>query len=126
MRFILTLSLLALAAITVTAHAQDGLKIYISADMEGTVGAVTSDQLGPNGFEYQRFRQFMTDEVNATIDAARAAGATEFVVSDSHGNGQNLLIEQLPDDVTVIRSWPREHGMMAGIDETFDAVIFVG
>lgn len=105
---------------------QEGLKIYISADMEGVVGAVTGDQLSPGGFEYERFRKIMTAEVNAAIDAARAAGATEFVISDSHGNGQNLLIEELPDDVTVIRSWPRELSMMAGIDETFDGVIFLG
>lgn len=104
----------------------DGLKIYISADMEGVVGAVTGEQLGPGGFEYERFRQFMTDEVNAAIDAARAAGATEFLVSDSHGNGQNLLIEQMPDDVMIVRSWPRPLGMMEGIDETFDGVIFTG
>ncbi len=115
-----------LLALSATALAQDGLKIYISADMEGVVGAVTGEQLGPGGFEYERFRQFMTNEVNAAIDAARAAGAVEFVVSDSHGNGQNLLIEQLPDDVTIIRSWPREHSMMAGIDDTFDGVIFIG
>ncbi len=121
-----TLCLLVLAAISSIAYAQDGLKIYISADMEGVVGAVTDEQLGPGGFEYERFRQFMTNEVNAAIDAARAAGATEFVISDSHGNGQNLLIGQLPDDVTVIRSWPRELGMMAGIDESFDGVIFIG
>ena len=126
MKFTNTLCLLVLAAISSTVHAQDGLKIYISADMEGVVGAVTAEQLGPGGFEYERFRQFMTNEVNAAIDAARAAGATEFVISDSHGNGQNLLIEQLPDDVTVIRSWPRELGMMAGIDESFDGVIFIG
>jgi D-amino peptidase len=113
-------------ALPIVASGQDGLKIYISADMEGVVGAVTGEQLGPDGFEYERFRQFMTSEVIAAIDAARAAGATEFVVSDSHGNGQNLLIEQLPDDVTVIRSWPREHSMMAGIDDTFDGVIFLG
>jgi D-amino peptidase len=104
----------------------DGLKIYISADMEGITGAVTGEQLSPGGFEYQRFRQFMTDEVNATIDAARAAGATEFVVSDSHGNGQNLLIDQLPGDITIVRSWPRPLSMMAEIDETFDGVIFIG
>ena len=109
------------------AWAQDGgLKIYISADMEGVTGAVTGEQLGPGGFEYERFRQFMTNEVNAAIDAARAAGATEFVVSDSHGNGQNLLIDQLPADVTIVRSWPRPLSMMAGIDETFDGVIFIG
>ena len=120
------LCLVALAVLSSTALAQDGLKIYISADMEGVVGAVTGEQLGPGGFEYERFRQFMTNEVNAAIDAARAAGANEFVISDSHGNGQNLLIDQLPDDVTIVRSWPRELSMMAGIDETFDGVIFLG
>lgn len=104
----------------------DALKIYISADMEGVAGAVTEQQLGPGGFEYERFRGFMTDEVNACIDAAREAGATEILVSDSHGNGQNLLIERLPDDVMVVRSWPRPLGMMEGIDDSFDAVIFLG
>ena len=113
--------------VAANAWAQDGgLKIYISADMEGVTGAVTDEQLGPGGFEYERFRQYMTNEVNAAIDSARAAGATEFVVSDSHGNGQNLLIDQLPSDVTVIRSWPRPLSMMAGIDDTFDGVIFIG
>jgi D-amino peptidase len=107
--------------------AQNGdIKIYISADMEGVVGAVTGEQLSPGGFEYEKFRGFMTAEVNAAIDAGRAAGATEFLISDSHGNGQNLLIEQWPDDVMVIRSWPRELSMMAGIDESFDGVIFLG
>jgi D-amino peptidase len=103
-----------------------GLRIYISADMEGVVGVVTGEQLGPDGFEYERFREFMTAEVNAAIEAARAAGATEILVSDSHGNGQNLLIEKLPDDVMVVRSWPRSFSMMAGIDENFDGVMFLG
>ncbi len=108
------------------AMAQDGLKIYISADMEGVTGAVTGEQLGPGGFEYQRFRQFLTDEVNAAIEGAREAGAREILVSDSHGNGQNLLIDQLPEDVQVVRSWPRPLGMMQGIDDTFDGAIFIG
>ena len=47
-----------------------GKKIFISADLEGVVGAVTGEQLGPGGFEYNRFREFMTDEVNAAIKAA--------------------------------------------------------
>ncbi len=101
-------------------------KIFISADLEGVVGAVTGEQLGPGGFEYNRFREFMTAEVNAAIKAARAAGATEILVADSHGNGQNLLIEKLPKDVKLIRSWPRPLGMMEGIDSSFDGVIFTG
>ncbi len=107
-------------------YAQQKMKVYISADMEGVVGVVTDQQLGPSGFEYERFRQFMTAEVNAAIDGARAAGATEIVISDSHGNGQNLLLERLPKDVTIVRSWPRPLMMMEGIDESFDAAIFIG
>jgi len=115
-----------LIGFSVTGHAQQKLKLYISADMEGVVGVVTNDQLGPDGFEYQRAREFMTAEVNAAIEAAFAAGATEILVSDSHGNGQNLLIDKLPKNVQIVRSWPRPLMMMQGIDETFDGVIFLG
>lgn len=103
-----------------------GPKIYISADLEGVTGVVTSEQLGPGGFEYERFRRFMTQEVLAAIEGARAAGAGEILVSDSHGNGQNLVLEMLPDDVRVVRSWPRELTMMHGIDESFDGAVFIG
>ncbi len=106
--------------------ARAGLRVYISVDMEGIAGVVTGDQLGPQGFEYERFRGFMTNEALAAIEGARAAGATEFVVSDSHGNGESLLIEKFPSDVTIVRSWPRPLAMMQGLDESFAAAIFVG
>ncbi|MBI3585591.1 MAG: M55 family metallopeptidase [Ignavibacteriales bacterium] len=102
------------------------LKVYISVDMEGVVGTVTEDQLGPAGFEYARFREFMTREALAAVNAAKEAGATEILISDSHGNGENLLIDLFPKDVRIIRAWPRHLAMMAGIDNTFDAVLFIG
>ncbi|MDP6338760.1 MAG: M55 family metallopeptidase [Candidatus Marinimicrobia bacterium] len=119
-------SKLTICLLSLTMLMGQGKKIFISADLEGVVGAVTGEQLGPSGFEYQRFREFMTGEVNAAINAARSAGATEILVADSHGNGQNLLIEKLPKDVQVIRSWPRPLGMMEGINASFDGVIFTG
>ncbi|HSA56770.1 MAG TPA: M55 family metallopeptidase [Gemmatimonadaceae bacterium] len=119
-------AVLACAILAANAAAQRPLKVYISVDMEGIGGVVTSEQLGPAGFEYQRARQFMTDEALAAIQGARDAGATEILVSDSHGNGQNLLIDQLPADVRVIRSWPRPLMMMEGIDSSFAAAVFVG
>src|SRR6185503_20451276 len=94
--------------------------------MEGITGVVTGEQLGPQGFEYARFREFMTQEVNAAIEGALAGGATQIVVSHSHGNGQNLLIEKLQKDVTLVRSWPRPLMMMQGIDESFAGAIFIG
>lgn len=106
--------------------AQEGPAILIVADMEGVTGVVTGDQLGPGGFEYERFRRFMTEEVLAAMAGARAAGAGRILVADSHGNGENLLIEMLPDDARVIRSWPRPLGMLEGVDQDIDGVLFVG
>jgi D-amino peptidase len=96
--------------------------------MEGVTGVVTSDQLGPQGFEYQKFREQMTDEVNAAIAGASAAGATEFVVSDSHGNAESLLLDRLTASpaVTLVRGFPRPLSMMEGIDPSFAGVIFIG
>ena len=122
-------SVLLAMLISLTPHgveAQRPLKVFISADMEGIAGVVSADQLGPSGFEYDRFRGFMTEEVLAAIQGARDAGATTIVVADAHGNGQNLLIERFSDDVTVVRSWPRPLGMMQGIDSSFAAVVFIG
>ncbi len=68
----------------------------------------------------------MTNEVLAAIDGAQAAGAGEILIADSHGNGQNLLIERFPDDIQIIRSWPRHFHMLAGIDQSIDGVMLIG
>lgn len=125
MRPLLILPLL-LAAFAEAAAAQRPLKVYISVDMEGIAGIVTADQLTPAGFEYEKAREFMTGEALAAVAGARDAGATQIVVSDSHGNGENLLIDKFPPDVTIIRSWPRPLMMMEGIDSSFDAAVFIG
>ena len=117
---------LLLLLLSTAAGAQQRTKVFISVDMEGIAGVVTNEQLGPAGFEYQRFREFMTAEAIAAIEGARAAGATDIVVADSHGNMQNLLVERLPADVTVVRGPVRPLGMMQGIDSSFHAVVFIG
>jgi D-amino peptidase len=124
---LLMLPLICLAAAS-TAIAQRPVKVYISADMEGITGVASADQLSPASFEYAQARQWMTGEVLAAIQGAREAGATEFVVSDSHGNGESLLLDKFPSDIpiTIVRSFPRPLGMMEGIDSSFAAVIFIG
>jgi D-amino peptidase len=94
--------------------------------MEGITGVVQPAQLGPPGFEYARAREWMTAEAKAAIEGARAAGATSFVIADSHGNAQSLLIDQLPEDVQVVRGFPRPLSMMQGVDASFSAAIFIG
>ena len=106
--------------------ARDPGKIFISVDMEGITGVVQPSQLGPTGFEYSKAREWMTAETRAAIEGARAAGATSFVIADAHGNAQSLLIDQLPDDVRIVRGFPRPLSMMQGIDESFGAAVFIG
>lgn len=120
------LGLLAFGAVPERASAQQSLKVYISADMEGVSGGVSRMHFGSDGQEWERFRRITTQEVNAAAEAAFGAGATEVVVSDSHGTGHNLVVEDLHPDVELIRSWPRRLIMMEGIDESFDAAILIG
>jgi D-amino peptidase len=112
--------------LAIALQAQRPRKVFISVDMEGITGVVQPAQLGPDGFEYQRAREWMTAEVNAAIAGIRAGGPADVVVADSHGNGQSLLIDKLPDDVQIVRGFPRPLEMMQGIDDTFAAAVFIG
>lgn len=100
-------------------------KIYISVDMEG-IAHVVNAQTGPGQFDYERGRKLMTAEVNAAVEGCLAAGAGEIIVSDSHGNAQNIIPEDLNEKALLIRSFPRSLLQMEGIDSTFDGVIFIG
>lgn len=103
------------------------MKIYICADIEGVAGVVSREHLSPDGCVYAEARQWMTNEVLAAMDGARAAGASQFVISDSHGNGMNLILDQMPDDVEIVRSWPRPLEMMQGVEEAGVAgVLMIG
>lgn len=103
-----------------------GKKVYISVDMEGISGVNGDDQTGPGGAEYGRARKLMAEDANAAIRGAFAGGATDVLVNDSHGGQRNLLPEDLDPRARLISHSFKRHGMMEGLDDTFDAVIFVG
>ncbi|GGL76422.1 M55 family metallopeptidase [Wenxinia marina] len=103
------------------------MKVFISADIEGTAGITDWAEAMKDDKGYAEFRQYMTDEVVAACEGARAAGATEIVVKDAHQTGRNLIIGDLPADVRVVRGWSgHPHKMMWGIDESFDAALYTG
>ncbi len=106
------------------------MKIYISADIEGITGVVTWQQCGAPTSEHYDWgfaRRMMTHDVNAAIRGARAGGATEIVVKDSHNVSLNLLIDELESGVELISgSRPGVDGMMEGINSSFDGCFLVG
>lgn len=102
------------------------MKIYISADIEGIAGICDWKET-EKGDDYEYFRTLMTKEVKACCDALIEKGITDITVRDAHDSARNILIDMLPKEVKLIRGW--SNGlceMMDGLDETYDAAIFIG
>jgi D-amino peptidase len=102
------------------------LKVYISADMEGITGVVATEQTTPGNPEYVAAKKWMAEDVNAAVEGAFRAGATEVVVNDSHGSQRNIDPGDLHPKATLISGYPKPLSMMQGIDESYNAVLFVG
>ena len=102
------------------------MKILISVDMEGITGVVSQGHTDHTTAEYQRFRKLMTADANAAIQGALDGGATDVVVNDSHGNMDNILIEELNPAARLISGSPKLFSMMQGIGSDVDAVFLVG
>ena len=106
------------------------MRVYISVDMEGVAGVVHEDQTDPtdprHAGEYNRFRRLMTSEANAAVEGALAAGAGSVLVNDSHWLMRNLLAEDLHPAAELLSGGPKLHSMVEGLDEGFDAAMFVG
>lgn len=125
MRIPSTLLALAFFSLSTATEAQPK-KVYISVDMEGISGVNSDNQTSAAGAEYGRARKLMVEDANAAIRGAFAGGATDVVVNDSHGSQRNLLPEDIDPRVRLISHSFKRHGMMEGLDSTFDAIIFVG
>ncbi len=103
------------------------MKLFISADIEGCAGTTMSYETHKNEPAYQKFAKQMTEEVVAVCEAALAAGVDEIVVKDGHGDATNIDVMAMPEGVALIRGKSGHPvNMMFGLDETFDAVLYIG
>lgn len=102
------------------------MRILISADMEGISGVVDPKHVDSSHPEYQRFRQIMTDDVNAAVRGAFAGGATQVVISDAHGSKTNILVEKLDERAEINSGGIAPFGMIEGVEQGFDGAMFVG
>ena len=104
------------------------MKVFISADIEGVNNIVAWDETELNHAEYSYFRKQMTEEVKrACIGIKKAHPEAEIFIKDAHDSARNLILADLPDYVQLHRGWQGcPCSMMAGLDETFDAVVFIG
>lgn len=101
-------------------------RVFISIDMEGISGIVNWSQVGRDPQEYGVGRRLMVEDLNAAVEGALKAGAEEVVVSDAHGRMRNLQPEEVHEAAQLVRGSPKPLSMMEGIDEGFDAALYVG
>ncbi len=125
-RPIVVFTLLVAASTASLSTAQTAKKVYISVDLEGISGVSGDDQTSAGQPEYGRARKLMAEDANAAVRGAFAGGATDVLVNDSHGSQRNLLPEDLDPRARLITHSFKRHGMMEGLDETFDALVFIG
>ena len=102
------------------------MKVYISVDMEGVAGIVDWAQCIADGEDYALGRELLVGEVNAAIEGAVDAGATAILVNDAHSVMRNLPPEALHGRAAYLSGRFKPRYMMQGLDESFDAVVFLG
>lgn len=98
--------------------------------MEGVAGIVKWGQTGGDSLLYQEGRVLYTEEINAAVRGAKAAGASEVVVMDCHGAGgdytfNSLVADRLdPDCEYVVQDEWTEYTEF--LEQGCDAALFVG
>ena len=116
----------AFCSILPAAQEKPKLRVFISVDMEGISGIVHSDQTSAGTAEYPAGRKWMAEDVNAAVEGALEAGATEVVVNDSHGSMRNINPDDIHPRAILISGSPKPLLMMQGIDASFAACLLIG
>ena len=106
------------------------MRVHVISDMEGVAGIVKWQQTTGGEKLYDEGRVLYTEEINAAVRGAKAAGATEIVVMDCHGAGGpysfNSLLPELLDpdcEYVVQEEWTEYTGFL---ESGCDAALFVG
>jgi D-amino peptidase len=114
-----------LLLLTSTLFAQ-GPRLYIVTDMEGAGGVNDADeQLLPGQRRYLESRRILTGEVNAAIDGAFGAGASEVVVWDGHDGSRTLSIDEIDRRARLIQGKPTPANYYLS-EKRFDGILFIG
>ena len=106
------------------------MRVHVISDMEGVAGIVKWEQVTGGDPMYEEGRRLYTEEINAAVRGAKAAGATEIVVMDCHGAGKGWTFNSLiPDkldpacEFVVQDKWTSYTGFL---EAGCDAALFVG
>lgn len=106
------------------------MRVLIMSDMEGVSGIIAWSQVNGGAAMYEEGRRLYTEEINAAVRGACAAGADEVVVVDCHGAGGDWTFNSLVPDLLDERcDWVAGHKWGAYtelLEQGCDAALMVG
>jgi D-amino peptidase len=103
------------------------MRVLISVDMEGAAGVVDGADVSPGEGAYEHNRGLLTAETNAAVRGVYACDPdAQVLVTEAHGPFRNLVPERLDRRAELLRGKPKPDGMMAGLADGADAVLFIG
>lgn len=86
------------------------MRVLIMTDMEGVSGIVVWEQVNGGEAMFEEGRLLYTEEINAAVRGAKAAGADEIVVVDCHGAGKGWTFNSLiPERLDPSCEWVANH-----------------
>lgn len=100
------------------------IRIYIHTDLEGIAGIDSMDMIERQGKQYRQCCELLMADLNAAIEGAFEGGATQVTVLDSHGGGNNFVLELLDrraqNDTRPNKKW------WGILDQSYQGTFFIG
>lgn len=101
------------------------MKAFISIDLEGMPYVVIPGHLNLKGTLYKEARRIASKVTLIVAEELKQSGFDEILIADSHGPMVNLIVDDLPENVNIIRGFPRPMNMVAGVGEC-EVALFLG
>lgn len=101
------------------------MKVYMIADKEGASGVCSHDHVSRGCATYSEGRRLLTSDVNAAVEGAIAAGATEVIVADIHDSSYNLLPEEVHLGAKVVYGVPHYGSYLPFLDSSVDMAFLI-
>ncbi len=106
------------------------MRVLIMSNMEGVSSVVVWEQVKVGAPMYEEARRLYTEEINAAVRGAKAAGAEEIIVVDCHDAGEPYSFNSLiPELLEPDCEWVAHHPWCRytrSLEQGCEAVLLVG
>jgi len=98
------------------------MKLMVLTDVEGATGVTTYEQAEGTAFG----QNMLMNDLNAFTEGLFSQGRHEVLIYDEHTDGRNVVMDNLPEQVSVVCGKPLVGEIWRGIDSTYDGLVMVG